>query len=214
MTTHKVGIIMNGVTGRMGTNQHLLRSIKAIIDQGGIKLGDAERIMPDPILTGRNQAKLKECVAKSGLDLPVSTDLDAVLANPDYPIFFDASLTQLRGGFVERAVAAGKAIYCEKPTATNLAEALRLAEEMEKLRLADWTTVNGFTTSATTVTLDPAFTANPFVGNRFTLSRTVLGQSGSLTAAHRPLWMMPMNDTICSMMLSWSSTNTVAGACC
>ena len=127
----RIGIIMNGVTGRMGTNQHLVRSIAAIIKEGGIKVSDDLTIMPDPILTGRNGAKLKDCAAKSGLDLPVSTDLDAVLANPDYPIFFDASLTQLRGGFVERAVAAGKAIYCEKPTATNLADALRLAELVE-----------------------------------------------------------------------------------
>ena len=128
----KIGIIMNGVTGRMGTNQHLVRSIAAIIKEGGIKVSDDLTIMPDPILTGRNEARLKVCVAKSGLNLPVSTDLDAVLANPDYPVFFDASLTQLRGGFVERAVAAGKAIYCEKPTATSLAEALRLAELVEK----------------------------------------------------------------------------------
>ena len=128
----KIGIIMNGVTGRMGTNQHLVRSIAAIIKEGGIKVSDDLTIIPDPILTGRNEAKLKECAAKSGLDLPVSTDLDAVLANPDYPVFFDASLTQLRGGFVERAVAAGKAVYCEKPTAVNLAEALRLAELVEK----------------------------------------------------------------------------------
>ena len=130
--TQKIGIIMNGVTGRMGTNQHLVRSIAAIIKEGGIKVSDDLTIMPDPILTGRSLARLKECAAKSGLDLPVSTDLDSVLANPDYPVFFDASLTQLRGGFVERAVAAGKAIYCEKPTATNLADALHLAEMVEK----------------------------------------------------------------------------------
>lgn len=128
----KIGIIMNGVTGRMGTNQHLVRSIAAIIKDGGIRVSDELTIMPDPILTGRNEAKLKECAAKAGLDLPVSTDLDAVLADPAYPVFFDASLTQLRGGFVERAAAAGKAIYCEKPTAGNLAEALRLAEVVEK----------------------------------------------------------------------------------
>ncbi|MDB6070874.1 MAG: oxidoreductase domain protein, partial [Verrucomicrobiales bacterium] len=110
----------------------LVRSIAAIIKDGGIRVSDELTIMPDPILTGRNEAKLKECAAKAGLDLPVSTDLDAVLADPAYPVFFDASLTQLRGGFVDRAAAAGKAIYCEKPTAVNLAEALRLADVVEK----------------------------------------------------------------------------------
>lgn len=128
----KIGIIMNGVTGRMGTNQHLVRSIAAIIKDGGIRVSDDFTILPDPILTGRNEARLRETAAKSGLDLPVSTDLDAVLADSRYPVFFDASLTQLRGPFVERAVAAGKAVYCEKPTATNLPEALRLAELVER----------------------------------------------------------------------------------
>ncbi|RYD25534.1 MAG: Gfo/Idh/MocA family oxidoreductase, partial [Verrucomicrobiaceae bacterium] len=128
----KIGIIMNGVTGRMGTNQHLIRSIAAIIREGGIRVSDDLTILPDPILTGRNEAKLRETAAKSGLDLPVSTDLDAVLADPAWPVFFDASLTRLRGGFVERAVAAGKAIYCEKPTASDLPEALRLARLAEE----------------------------------------------------------------------------------
>jgi hypothetical protein len=76
MTTHKVGIIMNGVTGRMGTNQHLIRSIKAIIDQGGIKLNDAEVIMPDPILIGRSESKLAALAARTGVKR-FSTNLDA-----------------------------------------------------------------------------------------------------------------------------------------
>ena len=67
MITHKVGIIMNGVTGRMGTNQHLLRSIKAIIEQGGIKLADGEVIMPDPILLGRSESKLAALAARAGV---------------------------------------------------------------------------------------------------------------------------------------------------
>ena len=36
LKTHQIGIIMNGVTGRMGTNQHLMRSIVAIREQGGV----------------------------------------------------------------------------------------------------------------------------------------------------------------------------------
>ena len=90
MTTHKVGIIMNGVTGRMGTNQHLLRSIKAIIDQGGIKLGDAEAIMPDPILIGRSESKLAALAARAGVKR-YSTNLDAALADPANQIYFDAT---------------------------------------------------------------------------------------------------------------------------
>ena len=125
MKQHRVGIILNGVTGRMGTNQHLERSILAIIEQGGIKVGDDEVIMPDPILTGRNENKLKALCAKYGVE-KYSTDVDAVLADPNYEIFFDASTTQLRKPFVEKAVAAGKSIYCEKPTATNVEDAVYL----------------------------------------------------------------------------------------
>lgn len=127
----KIGIIMNGVTGRMGTNQHLVRSIAEIIKQGGVRAGETV-IMPEPVLTGRSEEKLRACVEKAGIPLPVSTDLDAMLARPEFEIFFDASGTQFRGPFIDRAVAAGKAIYCEKPTATNLAEALRMADVAER----------------------------------------------------------------------------------
>ena len=121
---------MNGVTGRMGTNQHLIRSIKAIRDQGGLKVNDALTLMPDPILTGRNHDKLAALAARTGVTR-FSTDVDAALANPDDAIFFDASGTLQRAGFVEKAVKAKKAIYCEKPTAVETAEALRLAKLCE-----------------------------------------------------------------------------------
>jgi predicted dehydrogenase len=130
MEIRKIGIILNGVTGRMGTNQHLLRSIKAIIDQGGIRVGDNLVLMPDPVLTGRNENKLRVLAARTGIT-NITTDLDAVLADARYPIFFDASLTLLRAGFVERAVKAGKAIYCEKPTAVKTADAVALAKLCE-----------------------------------------------------------------------------------
>ncbi|MBE35883.1 MAG: oxidoreductase [Opitutaceae bacterium] len=129
MTTHKVGIIMNGVTGRMGTNQHLLRSIKAIIDQGGIKLSDSEVIMPDPILVGRSETKLAALAKRSGITR-YSTDLDAALADAKNTVYFDATLTGQRPNGVRKAIAAGKHIYCEKPTATTSAEAVALAEEV------------------------------------------------------------------------------------
>jgi predicted dehydrogenase len=130
METKRIGIIMNGVTGRMGTNQHLIRSIKAIRDQGGIKISDDLRLMPDPILTGRNLNKLRALAERTGVTR-YTTDVDAALANPEDEIFFDASGTLQRAAFVERAVAAGKHIYCEKPTAVETTEALRLAKVCE-----------------------------------------------------------------------------------
>lgn len=131
MAVRKIGIIMNGVTGRMGTNQHLARSIAAIIKQGGVKVNETDVIMPDPILVGRNEVKLKALAAAHGVE-KISTNLDAVLADKHYEIFFDASATTLRKGFVEKAAKAGKAIYCEKPTATTTAEALEIASMVEK----------------------------------------------------------------------------------
>jgi predicted dehydrogenase len=116
---------MNGVTGRMGTNQHLLRSIKAIRDQGGVKFGDSERIMPEPILVGRNPAKLAELSAQAG-GVPWTTDLDKALSEPAYSVYFDAQLTDLRCEGVKKAIGAGKHIYCEKPTATSSADAYEL----------------------------------------------------------------------------------------
>lgn len=129
--TERIGVIMNGVTGRMGTNQHLVRSILGIREQGGVVLDDGTRLMPDPILTGRNADKLKALAGKYDI-ANYSTDLDAVLADDSYSVFFDASGTPYRIGFLERAIAAGKHIYCEKPTAADPAEALRIAGVAEE----------------------------------------------------------------------------------
>lgn len=122
----EIGIIMNGVTGRMGTNQHLIRSILAIRDQGGIQISPEEKIEVDPILTGRSEAKLKALAKEHGVER-WTTDLDAALADDYNRIFFDASSTLHRARFVEMAAKAGKAIYCEKPTAVETDEAIRLA---------------------------------------------------------------------------------------
>ncbi|MDB4142496.1 Gfo/Idh/MocA family oxidoreductase [Akkermansiaceae bacterium] len=130
MSTQTIGIILNGVTGRMGTNQHLVRSILAIREQGGVKLDDGTTLMPDPILTGRNEEKLAVLAKEHGVE-KWSTDIDAVLADDSYEIFFDASGTPYRIPFLERAIAAGKHIYCEKPTATLASEAYRIAEVAE-----------------------------------------------------------------------------------
>jgi predicted dehydrogenase len=127
MKQHKVGIIMNGVTGRMGTNQHLLRSIAEIIKQGGVRISPSEIIMPDPVLVGRDENKLKKLCALSGIE-KMTTDLDQVLNDPANSIYFDAQVTGRRAESVKKAVKAGKHIYCEKPVAVNTASAMELYE--------------------------------------------------------------------------------------
>ena len=130
MTTHTIGIIMNGVTGRMGTNQHLVRSILAIREQGGVHVGD-DVIMPEPLLVGRNESKLNALSDAHG-GLRYTTDLDGALADDAYAIYFDAQTTLRRYECVRQAIAAGKHVYCEKPVSTNSAEGMelhRLAEE-------------------------------------------------------------------------------------
>ncbi|MCK6628987.1 MAG: Gfo/Idh/MocA family oxidoreductase [Anaerolineae bacterium] len=130
MKEHKIGLIMNGVTGRMGANQHLARSIMAIIKEGGLKISPGEVIVPEPILVGRNEHKLRALAVEHGLTR-YTTDLDACLSDPAYPVYFDAQLTGLRVEAVRKAIAAGKAIYCEKPVADTLADALTLCREAE-----------------------------------------------------------------------------------
>jgi predicted dehydrogenase len=125
MAQHKIGIIMNGVTGRMGTNQHLMRSIVAIIKQGGVKIADGETIMPDPILVGRNEAKLRALAAQAGVTR-VTTDLDGALKDSANQIYFDAQVTGRRVADVTKAIAAGKHVYCEKPTASTTSAAYEL----------------------------------------------------------------------------------------
>jgi predicted dehydrogenase len=125
MKKHKVGIIMNGVTGRMGTNQHYIRSILAIRKQGGVKINDGEVIWPEPVLVGRSEAKLAQLAA---MDEGVrwTTDLDAELAKPENTIYFDSQTTGRRADAVKKAIAVGKHVYCEKPTAVSSADALEL----------------------------------------------------------------------------------------
>src|ERR1700712_5804693 len=131
MATQRLGIIMNGVTGRMGMNQHLIRSIVAIRNEGGVKLSNGDRVMPDPMLIGRDAAKI-EALAKANGIARWGTNLDAALANKDDTVFFDSGTTQMRPTLLANAIRAGKHVYCEKPIATNLNEAVevaRLAQE-------------------------------------------------------------------------------------
>ena len=131
MSVRRLGIIMNGVTGRMGTNQHLVRSVAAIRQQGGVTLANGDRVMPDPILVGRNADKLEALAKRTGVER-WTTDLAKALANKDDELFFDAATTQMRPALLEQAIAAGKHIYCEKPIATTLAEAMKACQAAEK----------------------------------------------------------------------------------
>ncbi len=131
MAEVRLGIIMNGVTGRMGTNQHLARSIKVIQDQGGVELANGDYVMPDPILVGRNKNKLKALASDYGVER-WSTDLDEALSNEEDRLFFDAALTSHRADLLKKAMDAGKDIYCEKPIAENLDDAMSVVRYAEK----------------------------------------------------------------------------------
>jgi predicted dehydrogenase len=131
MKKHTIGIIMNGVTGRMGTNQHLIRSIAAIIDQGGVEINANEVILPDVVLVGRNETKLKKLAKQTGIE-NWTTDLDSVLNDARYTVYFDAQTTGRRAEAIYKAIAKGKHIYCEKPVATQTKIALDLYDACEK----------------------------------------------------------------------------------
>jgi predicted dehydrogenase len=131
MKEKRIGIVMHGVTGRMGMNQHLIRSILAIRKDGGVALKDGTRLMPDPLLVGRNARKVEALAKEHGVER-WSADLDQALKDPQDKVFFDAASTQLRPALLKRAIAAGKHIYCEKPVATNLKEAMDLYRAAKK----------------------------------------------------------------------------------
>lgn len=131
MADRRLGIIMNGVTGRMGTNQHLIRSVLAIRNQGGMALKDGTRVMPDPILVGRNVDKLRR-LAEANQVARWTTDLDAALSEKNDRLFFDAASTRLRTSVLRKAIAAGKDVYCEKPVSETTQDALKLYHEAEK----------------------------------------------------------------------------------
>jgi len=134
MKEKRIGIIMHGVTGRMGMNQHLIRSVLEIRRQGGVTLKNGTRVVPDPLLVGRNAAKVEELARKHGVER-WTTDLAAALKSRDDEVFFDAASTKLRPRLLKRAIAAGKHIYCEKPVSTTLAEARELYAAAKKARV-------------------------------------------------------------------------------
>jgi predicted dehydrogenase len=126
MPTRRLGIIMHGVTGRMGTHQHLARSIAAIRQQGGVALADGDRVMPDPILVGRDGSKVEALARAHGIER-WGTSVEAALANRDDTVFFDSGTTQMRPALLAQALRAGKHVYCEKPIATRLNEAVEIS---------------------------------------------------------------------------------------
>ena len=130
MASRPLGIIMNGVTGRMGYRQHLLRSILAIREQGGVLLSSGERIQVEPLLVGRRAAALEELAQRHGLE-HWSTDLDAALADDRWQIYADFQVTQARAQAIRKAIAAGRDVYTEKPTAETYTDAVELAELAE-----------------------------------------------------------------------------------
>jgi predicted dehydrogenase len=129
--TRRVGIIMNGVTGRMGLNQHLKNAILAIRAEGGVPLACDGRALPDPLLVGRDAEKLRRLAEELGL-ARWTTDLDAALASAEDQIYFDAVTTTQRAANLEKAIAAGKHVYTEKPIAEDAARAEALAQAAEK----------------------------------------------------------------------------------
>ncbi|MEV0329009.1 Gfo/Idh/MocA family oxidoreductase [Micromonospora echinospora] len=126
MTRRPIGIILNGVTGRMGYRQHLVRSLLAIREQGGVPLDDGTTVWPEPVLVGRSETRLREIAERHGL-ADWTTDLSAALARDDVKIYFDAQVTQQREKAIRQAIDAGKHIYTEKPLAETSSGALELA---------------------------------------------------------------------------------------
>jgi predicted dehydrogenase len=125
-----IGIVVNGVTGRMGYRQHLVRSLLAIREQGGVPLAGGDHIWPEPVLVGRDPDKLAAIAARHGLT-EWTTDLDAALARPDVEIYFDSQVTSQREKAIRQAIAAGKHVYTEKPLAESSAASIELAELAE-----------------------------------------------------------------------------------
>jgi predicted dehydrogenase len=130
-TVHTVGVIMNGVTGRMGTNQHLIRSILAIRRQGGARSASGETVLPEPVLVGRSEEKVRTLAMAHGIKR-YSTDLDTCLSDASNRIYFDSQSTNLRVTSVLKAIRAGKAVYCEKPLAPTSGDALTLWREAKR----------------------------------------------------------------------------------
>lgn len=131
MARHSLGVILHGVTGRMGMNQHLIRSVLAIRDDGGVTLSNGDIVQLDPIIVGRSEDKIRALAEAHAIDR-FTTDLGSALSNPDDTLFFDAGSTLMRADLLKQAIDAGKHVYCEKPIADSLDIAVDLARYAEK----------------------------------------------------------------------------------
>jgi predicted dehydrogenase len=205
MKTHRIGIIMNGVTGRMGTNQHLMRSIAEIMQEGGLKAGNGDVIVPDPILVGRHPEKLKHLCRISGV-AKWSTDLDTCLADSNYEVYFDAQVTGMRVPSLDRAIAAKKHIYCEKPTATDTATAIDLYRRCRTAGLKNGTVQDKLWLPG--LVKIRRLLENDFFGELLTV-RCEFGYwvfEGHTIAAQRPSWNYRKQDEggiVLDMMPHW-----------
>ena len=172
--TKTIRIAMNGITGRMGYRQHLLRSILPIRDAGGFTLEDGTKVQVEPILVGRNEAKIRE-LAELHKVAEWTTDLDSVINDPTVDIIFDASMTSLRAATLKKAMLAGKHIFTEKPTAETLEEAIELARigkeagvtagvVHDKLYLPAWSSCAAWLTRASSAASCPS-AANSATGS-------------------------------------------------
>jgi predicted dehydrogenase len=136
VTRKVLHVAMNGVTGRMGYRQHLVRSLLSIREQGGVRLADGTAVYPEPVLVGRSEARLREIAERHGLQR-WSTSLDEVLADPEVEVYFDAQVTSAREASLSQAIAAGKHVYTEKPVAETLDGAVRLARAARQAGLTN-----------------------------------------------------------------------------
>ncbi len=125
MAQRTVRVIMNGVTGRMGYRQHLLRSILAIRADGGVALPDGTRVSVEPILVGRSAEKLAALATEHHI-ADFTTNLDEALRDGSASVYFDAQVTSERKKSILKAIGAGKHIYTEKPIAESVDEGVEL----------------------------------------------------------------------------------------
>ena len=133
MATQRLGVILSGVTGRIGVNQHLGRALVPLRDTP-IVLANGNHLVIDPVLVGRNAAKLEQVAKRFGIER-WTTDLDAALSDTRDTLFFESATTNLRFDNVRRALAAGKHVFCDKPLSPTHAQALQLTEIAQRARL-------------------------------------------------------------------------------
>src|SRR5580693_8549373 len=134
MTQKIIHVAVNGVTGRMGYRQHLVRSLLSIREQGGVRLDDGTTVYPEPILVGRSEDRLREIAERHGLTR-WTTSLDEVLGDPAVDVYFDTQVTSAREPALARAIAAGKHVYTEKPVAASAPAAFALADAAKAARI-------------------------------------------------------------------------------